>query len=56
MDSNARNFLVKQKCIELMAFTSLEVRFLVDSSCSSKGLTNAIVMMVVFLRLDPALE
>ena len=50
MDSNAKIFLVKQKCKELLAFTSLEVRFLVDSSsCSNnKSLTNAIVMMVPY--------
>ena len=39
-------FFVKQKCKEFPAFTSLEVRFLVDSnSCSSnKSFTNAIVV------------
>ena len=37
MDSNAKSFLVKQKCKEFLAFTSLEVRFLVDSSSCSKN-------------------
>ena len=39
-------FLVKQKCKEFLAFSSLEVRFLVDSSsCSNnKILTNVIVV------------
>ena len=31
MDSNAKFFLVKLKCKEFLAFTSLKVRFLVDS-------------------------
>ena len=46
MDSN----LVKQKCKEVLAFTFLEVRFLVDSGgCSNnKRLTNAIVMMIPY--------
>ena len=61
MDSNAKIFLVEQKCKELLAFTSLgAVRFMVDSSsCSSKNLTNAKVIInndTVFLQLDPALK
>ena len=47
MDSNVKKFLVKQKCKELMAFTSLEVRFLVDSKQLQQQ-TNAIVMMVPY--------
>ena len=51
MDSNANFFfLVKQKCKEFLAFTFLEVRFLVDSSsCSNtRSLTNATVMLVPY--------
>ena len=50
MDSNTKNLLVKQKCKEFLAFISLEVRFLLDSSSYSnnKGLTNAIVMVVLY--------
>ena len=54
MDSNAKIFLIEQKCNEFLAFSSLEVRFLADSSsCSNnKSIANAIAMM----RLDPTLE
>ena len=53
-------FFGQEKCKEFLAFSSLEVRFLVDSSsCSNnKSLTNAKVEHLwntVFLRLD-ALE
>ena len=45
IDSNAKIFLVKQQCKEFLAFTSLEVRFLVDSSsCNNNSLSNAIVI------------
>ena len=45
MDSNAKSFMVKQKCKDFLAFQSLEVRFLVDSSSCSNN-TNAIAMMI----------
>ena len=50
MDSNVKFLGAKQKCEEFLAFTSLEVRFLVDSSsCSNnKSFTNAIVMMIPY--------
>ena len=58
MDSNAKIFLVKQKCKEFLAFTSLEVRFLVDSSsCSNnKSYKRRSDDDTVFLRLDPTLK
>ena len=57
MDSNAKFFLVKQKCNKFLAFTSQKVRFLVDNSSRSnnKSLTNAIVMMKPYF-FDPTLE
>ena len=50
MDSNAKSLLLIQKCKEFLAFTSLKVRLLVDSSScnNNKTLTNAIVMMISY--------
>ena len=46
--SNA-NIFGANKCNEFLAFNSLEVRFLVDSSsCSNKSLIDVIVMMILY--------
>ena len=50
------NFLVKQKCKELLAFTFLEVRFLVDLLQQQKKAYKRHSDGTVFLWLDPALE
>ena len=58
MDSNAKNSWSNRDA-KLLAFTTLEVRFMVDSSSYSnnKSLTNAIVTMIpYFFDIDPALE
>ena len=58
MDSNAKNFGPNRNAKGFLAFSPLEVRFLVD--CSSCGnFTNAKVEHLwdtVFLRLDAALK
>ena len=58
MDSNAEIFLVKQKCDEFLAFSSLEVRFLVDKQQlqqQQKPYKCHSGVETVFLRLDSAL-
>ena len=49
MDSNAKIYLNEQKCNEFLAFTSLEVSFLADSSSCSN-------YMIVTMRLDGTLQ
>ena len=50
---------VKQKCNEFLAFSSLEVRFLLDSSSCSNNKKSYKCHSdddTVFLRLDPTLK